>query len=546
MRLAPSVPARADTAAERGNMRTRVIGVVWILPALILAGSCAEREAVPPQTAPATIHPQPFVQPLQASVTESGIHVRVHRNQLPTAGVAVRLRFGSGDELKGVTDRLGSLTLTPSTDIVFRNAGSASAELLAGEDSLRLDLAPLVEVVKTRDQEIWEQMVRERDERSARVDRAITFVGPIYRDLNPEPLTEDCKPSGSEQCLDGIDNDCDGRYDDTSCGYESGVLQWTVIWKGDADLDLHVVGPDQADVWAEHRQNAKLALALDRSCKGTMEGKADCPEGNVENAFVRADAEPVSGTYQAWIEVNDPGSSLRKVPIIARFSGRIGSNQWHMNVRLAPVVGASYQVAFPIGADEDHDNVPDAHDACQGQPGCWFDDLRYRGCADADRDAVPDAIDACPKKAGLDSSDPKKHGCPLVFGDAWVTNEGVEIQSKIEFEFGSAELRPESKKTIKNVFDAIQARPGLVEQIAIDGHTDDVGEEADNIVLSHDRAYAVWKELVQLGLPEEALSSRGFGETKPLANNQSVEGRQKNRRVEFLVLKPKGTVSTCW
>ena len=527
-------------------MRARATGFVWILLTLAVAGSCAEREGSPPQTPPHAPEEQPAIQPLQASITDAGIYVRVHENGAPTAGVPVRLRFASGDELKGVTDHLGSVTLSPSTQVVFRNAGSASAQLWAGEDGLRLDLVPLVEGVKSRRRDEWRQMVVERDERNARADRAITFVGPLYRDLSSEPLTDDCKPSGSEQCLDGIDNDCDGRYDDTLCGYESGVLQWTAIWKGDADLDLHVVGPNQEEVWAEHPNNAKLALTLDRSCGGTIEGKPDCPDGNVENAFVRADAEPISGTYQAWIEVNDPGSSLQKVPIVARFAGRIGSSQWHMNVRLAPVVGASYQVAFPIGADEDHDNVPDAHDACRNERGCWFDDLRYRGCPDADRDGVPDALDACPNKAGLDSEDPKKHGCPLVFGDAWVTNEGVEVRSRIEFEFGKAELRPGSKKIIKNVFDAIQARPGKVEQIAIDGHTDNVGEEGDNIVLSHERAYSVWKELVRLGLPEKALSSRGFGETKPVADNESPEGRQKNRRVEFLVLKPKGTVSTCW
>lgn len=528
-------------------MRIGVPGLVSVsLVTPMVVGSCAEREAPPPQPAPMVTREEPSPQPLQVEITDSGVHVRVHENEVPADGVQVRLRLASGDEQQGVTDHLGSVTLSPSVELLFRNAESGRAEVSAGNDSLVVNLAPLIEAAKTKQRDSWEQMQRARDERFARADRAINFVGPLYRDPNPEPLTDDCKPSGSEACLDGIDNDCDGRYDDAVCGYESGLLQWTVIWKGDADLDLHVVGPDREEVWTEHPTNAKLALTLDRNCKGAIDGKLDCPDGNVENAFVPPDAEPVSGTYQAWIEVNDPGSSLHKVPIAARFSGRIGASEWYTNVKLAPVVGASYEVAFPIGADEDHDNVPNAHDACPKQHGCWFDDLRYRGCPDTDQDAVPDAIDACPKRAGLDSSDRKKNGCPLVFGNAWVTNAGVEIKSKIEFAFGKAELRPESKKIIKNVFDAIEARPGMVEQIAIDGHTDDVGEEGDNIVLSHERAYAVWKELVRLGLPEKALVSRGFGETKPIADNKSAEGRQKNRRVEFLVLKPKGTVSTCW
>ena len=127
-----------------------------------------------------------------------------------------------------------------------------------------------------------------------------------------------------------------------------------------------------------------------------------------------------------------------------------------------------------------------------------------------------------------------------------MTNAGVQIHKDIEFAFGKAELTPASKKIIKDVYAAIEARPGLVQQIAVDGHTDDVGDDADNIVLSQERAYSVWKELVRLGLPEQELVARGFGETEPIASNKTPEGRQENRRVEFLVLEPKGTVSTCW
>ncbi|HEU5075837.1 MAG TPA: OmpA family protein, partial [Polyangiaceae bacterium] len=156
------------------------------------------------------------------------------------------------------------------------------------------------------------------------------------------------------------------------------------------------------------------------------------------------------------------------------------------------------------------------------------------------------SMDACPKLAGLDSQDASKHGCPLVFGDASVTNDGVEIASRIEFAFGKAELESRSRGTLGNVAKALLALPSRVQSIAVDGHTDEVGSEENNIVLSQDRARIVLRELVELGVPEAKLAARGFGETQPRATNDTAEGRQANRRVEFLVLAPRGTVSNCW
>jgi len=215
-------------------------------------------------------------------------------------------------------------------------------------------------------------------------------------------------------------------------------------------------------------------------------------------------------------------------------------------VKLAPIPGASYSVAVPLGADQDHDSVIDSQDACATAPGCWFNDPKHRGCPDTDKDAVPDSLDACPNLAGMDSERADKHGCPLVFGDASVTNDGVSIASRIEFAFGRAEIEPGSKRTLENVARALLALPSRVESIAIDGHTDEVGTEEDNVILSENRASNVLVALADLGVPATKLIARGFGETQPGATNDTPQGRQANRRVEFLVLKPKGTVAACW
>jgi outer membrane protein OmpA-like peptidoglycan-associated protein len=155
-------------------------------------------------------------------------------------------------------------------------------------------------------------------------------------------------------------------------------------------------------------------------------------------------------------------------------------------------------------------------------------------------------VDACPKLAGLNSEEANKHGCPLVFGDASVTNDGVKISSRIEFAFAKAELEPRSNATLANVAKALLAMPSRVQSIAVDGHTDEVGSEEDNIVLSQNRANNVIQALVELGVPAAKLTARGFGETQPRSTNDTADGRQANRRVEFLVLQPRSTVSTCW
>jgi outer membrane protein OmpA-like peptidoglycan-associated protein len=71
-------------------------------------------------------------------------------------------------------------------------------------------------------------------------------------------------------------------------------------------------------------------------------------------------------------------------------------------------------------------------------------------------------------------------------------------------------------------------------KIAIHGHTDDLGDDAKNLLLSENRAKAVVEFLVQQGVTADRLSAKGFGETKPKVPNTSNENRSKNRRTEFL------------
>lgn len=102
------------------------------------------------------------------------------------------------------------------------------------------------------------------------------------------------------------------------------------------------------------------------------------------------------------------------------------------------------------------------------------------------------------------------------------------------FATGSAEIQPASWSELDRLLRLLQDNPAL--RIQINGHTDDVGSEADNLQLSTRRAAAIYQFLLDKGIPESRLQYRGFGESQPLAPNDSPENRQRNRRTEFVVL----------
>ena len=113
-------------------------------------------------------------------------------------------------------------------------------------------------------------------------------------------------------------------------------------------------------------------------------------------------------------------------------------------------------------------------------------------------------------------------------------SEPIVLQN-IFFESGSADLLDISMGEIKQLEKLLRENPNV--SVKIIGHTDNVGKDADNLVLSRDRAKAVYNKLVELGIPSSRLAYEGKGESVPLADNESEEGRQKNRRTEFIILK---------
>lgn len=116
--------------------------------------------------------------------------------------------------------------------------------------------------------------------------------------------------------------------------------------------------------------------------------------------------------------------------------------------------------------------------------------------------------------------------------------EGKVVTQGILFASGSDEIRPESTPTLKEMGTMLKQHSDL--RLSIEGHTDDVGDDAMNQTLSEKRAAAVKAYLVaNYGIDESRLQTKGFGESKPVAPNDTPEGRQNNRRVELVKLQPR-------
>jgi outer membrane protein OmpA-like peptidoglycan-associated protein len=171
--------------------------------------------------------------------------------------------------------------------------------------------------------------------------------------------------------------------------------------------------------------------------------------------------------------------------------------------------------------DTDGDGVADKDDKCPEMAG--LKDLE--GCPDTDGDSVIDPLDKCPNQPGLASN----KGCPEIKEEV---KEVLEFAMRaVRFETGRATLKKESFQVLDQIVAIMNEYIGY--KLSIQGHTDNVGDEASNKVLSEDRAKACLQYLTSKGVTPARLSFSGFGEEFPIANNRRSAGRRLNRRVEF-------------
>jgi OmpA-OmpF porin, OOP family len=178
--------------------------------------------------------------------------------------------------------------------------------------------------------------------------------------------------------------------------------------------------------------------------------------------------------------------------------------------------------------DNDGDKVVDASDACINEPG----PVENRGCPDkdSDGDGVVDRLDNCPDELGTAAN----HGCAsrqLVV----IENTRLRILDKVHFATNKARIRSQSFPLLDNVAQVINSHPHIA-KIRVEGHTDSRGPDERNLTLSQARADSVVEYLVSKGVERSRLVGVGYGETKPIADNNSKEGQGSNRRVEFNII----------
>ena len=106
---------------------------------------------------------------------------------------------------------------------------------------------------------------------------------------------------------------------------------------------------------------------------------------------------------------------------------------------------------------------------------------------------------------------------------------------RLEFETGSAALKPTSREQLRNIAEILKAYPNVA--VKLGGYTDNTGNAAQNLKLSQDRANTTMRELVALGIDESRLAAEGYGPQFPVADNATEEGRQRNRRIDVRVTR---------
>jgi outer membrane protein OmpA-like peptidoglycan-associated protein len=185
-------------------------------------------------------------------------------------------------------------------------------------------------------------------------------------------------------------------------------------------------------------------------------------------------------------------------------------------------------------ADADGDGITGEFDRCPDQ----FGEKEYGGCPpDSDGDGVPDINDNCPKVAGPAAD----NGCPAGDSGRPKTILGADDQqilddaiARVAFDSNSATLTSDSRKLLTAVAGLMQKYPAAI--LEIRGHTDASGVADKNMQLSMARARSAAAFIVSVGIDVNRIRAFGFGESQPVADNNSVEGRRLNRRVEFELL----------
>lgn len=287
---------------------------------------------------------------------------------------------------------------------------------------------------------------------------------------------------------------------------------------GCPDEDLDGI-PDAKDFCPQVAGPESFHGCPDRDQDGVADGEDQCP--NVPGKLNGCPDTDGDGVADSQDECPDEPGAVNLGGCPDRDGD--GINDKRDGCPDVPGIRAAGGCPDPI-KDQDGDGVPDLEDRCPTVRGA------YSGCPDTDGDGLIDADDRCPEVAGSI----KNKGCPEM------TEQVQEVldlaMGSVQFESGRATLLLPSYEVLDQIVEIMRQYPDYY--MSISGHTDDVGDDTANQVLSEKRAKACYDYLVAMGVEPGRLVYQGFGESAPIADNISVVGRLMNRRVEFSMYIP--------
>jgi len=311
---------------------------------------------------------------------------------------------------------------------------------------------------------------------------------------------------------------------------------------GANETTLWGVGLDVLGVWYRERRITPFLLAGYGYAKNDQDIRDD-----TQNGYANAGVGLL-------IDLTSSGTVALRAEMRYRLDFQSPTqNDWIGNVGLQiPFGGKEEPQVAMADPDSDGDGVPDSLDRCPGTPAGVSVDSS--GCPlDSDGDGVADYLDKCPGTPAGTKVDAS--GCPLDSdGDGVldadddcpgtppgtrVDSRGCEIQrvtalEGVEFASDSAELTSASRQMLDATADELARHPDMRVEIA--GHTSSTGPAEYNQDLSERRARSVADYLISRGLDADRFTVKGYGESEPIADNATREGRARNRRVEMRIL----------
>jgi outer membrane protein OmpA-like peptidoglycan-associated protein len=335
--------------------------------------------------------------------------------------------------------------------------------------------------------------------------------------------------------LSSIDSDKDGIINrDDQCPDLPGPL----ATNGCPDTDMDGI-TDEEDRCPTDAGNANLAGCPDEDMDGTPDIDDKCPK-------IAGPAEKMGCPDADGDGINDNEDHCPDLPGKAEMNGCPDSDDDGVSDDEDECPESAGNPRLKGCPDTDADGVPDKDDECpeiagpaatKGCPdrdGDGFNDGddkcpgiagTFNGCPDTDGDGVSDDLDRCPTQAG----EAANSGCPEIKQEV---QERLEYAARaVRFQTGSEKLKEESYIVLSEVAGIMRQYPDY--DLTISGHTDNVGSDVTNLALSKRRAEACRKFIVATGINESRISSAGFGESRPVADNATADGRRINRRVEF-------------